>query len=139
MDGRAWRFTTTQPDDGWARPAFDDRGWKTGPAPFGGGKPEGVPVRTPWTTPQIWMRQAFDWSGGTGNGLYVVLTHDEDVTIYLNGVEAASVPGYSTGYVMVPVSDQAARALTSGSNVIAVRCQQTKGGQAIDVGMVGVQ
>jgi len=139
MDGRAWRYTTTQPADGWARPAFDDRGWQTGPAPFGGGKPEGVPIRTAWTTPLIWMRQSFTWAGGRNEGLYVVLAHDEDVTVYLNGVEAASVPGYSTGYVMVPVNEQGARALISGSNVIAVRCQQTKGGQAIDVGMVRVQ
>jgi len=39
----------------------------------------------------------------------------------------------------VPVNEEGARALTSGSNVIAVRCQQTKGGQAIDVGLVRVQ
>jgi len=139
MDGRTWRYVTTPPGDDWMRQAFDDSGWPNSQAPFGGGKPEGVTIRTPWTTPQIWMRQAFDWSGGPSYGLYFVLTHDEDVTIYLNGVEAASVPGYSTGYVMVPVGDQAARALTSGSNVIAVRCQQTKGGQAIDVGIVRVQ
>jgi len=139
MQGRTWRYTTTLPGDTWGQQAFDDSQWQTGPAPFGGGKPEGVPVRTAWTTPQIWMRQSFDWSGGTGSGLYFVLTHDEDVTIAINGVEAATVPGYSTGYVMVPVGEQAARTLRPGSNVIAVRCLQTKGGQAIDVGIVRVQ
>jgi hypothetical protein len=138
MDGRTWRYVTTPPGNDWMRQAFDDSGWPNGQAPFGGGKPEGVPIRTAWTTPLIWMRQSFTWAGGRNEGLYVVLTHDEDVTVYLNGVEAASVPGYSTGYVMVPVNEQGARALISGSNVIAVRCQQTKGGQAIDVGIVRV-
>jgi hypothetical protein len=138
MDGRTWRYVTTPPGADWMRQAFDDSGWPNGQAPFGGGKPEGVPIRTAWTTPLIWMRQSFTWAGGRNEGLYVVLTHDEDVTVYLNGVEAASVPGYSTGYVMVPVNEQGARALISGSNVIAVRCQQTKGGQAIDVGIVRV-
>ena len=138
MDGRTWRYTTTQPGGDWMTQAFDDTRWQSGPAPFGGGDPEGVPIRTAWTTPQIWMRQSFDWAGRRNEGLYFVLTHDEDVSIYLNGVEAASVPGHSTGYVMVPVNEQGARALASGSNVIAVRCQQTKGAQAIDVGIVRV-
>jgi hypothetical protein len=85
------------------------------------------------------MRQAFDWAGGPVDGLYFVLTHDEDATIFINGVEAAAVPKYSTGYVMVPVSAGAARTLKPGRNVIAVHCRQTQGAQAIDVGMVRVQ
>jgi hypothetical protein len=139
LDGRTWRYTTTQPGDDWMRQGFDDRGWQAGQAPFGGGNPGGVPIRAGWTTPQIWMRQSFDWVGGSHEGLYFVLTHDEDVSIFINGVEAASVPGHSTGYVVIPVSEEGARALASGPNVIAVRCQQTKGAQAIDVGMVRVQ
>jgi hypothetical protein len=139
MDGRAWRYTTAQPADDWMRRTFDDRGWQTGQAPFGGGGPEGVPIRTPWTTLQIWMRQSFDLPGGAHDGLYFVLAHDEDVTLYLNGVEAASVQGSSPGYVFVPVNEQGARALTSGSNLVAVQCRQTKGAQAIDVGIVSVR
>jgi hypothetical protein len=139
LDGRAWRYATAEPAASWAAPDFDDSAWQTGTAPFGGGKPEGVPLRTPWTSPGIWMRQAFDWAGGSAEGLYLVLTHDEDATIFINGVEAASLPKHSTGYVMVPVSADAARALKAGRNVVAVQCRQTTGAQAIDVGIVRVQ
>jgi hypothetical protein len=85
------------------------------------------------------MRQAFDWNGGPTDGLYLVLTHDEDAAVFLNGIEAASVERFSTGYVMVPVSAAGAKALRPGRNVVAVRCTQTKGAQTIDVGIVRVQ
>jgi len=139
LEGRSWRYVTDEPAASWRLPEFDDGAWHTGAAPFVGGKPEGVPARTSWTTPQIWMRQSFDWAGGGAEGLYFVLAHDEDATIFINGVEAASVPKYSTGYVMVPVASDAARALKPGRNVIAVHCRQKEGAQAIDVGMVRVR
>jgi hypothetical protein len=96
-------------------------------------------VRTPWTTPQIWMRQGFEWTGAATGGLHVLLAHDDDASVFVNGVEAASVKGHSTGYVIVPVSEEAARALKPGTNVIAVRCAQEKGAQAIDVGILRIQ
>jgi hypothetical protein len=68
-----------------------------------------------------------------------VVIHDEDATVFINGIEAATLPGHSTGYVMVPVSPAGARAVKAGRNTIAVQCRQTKGAQAIDVGMVGVR
>jgi hypothetical protein len=139
LDGRTWRFTTAEPAGSWAAADFDDGTWPSGVAPFGGGKPEGVPLRTPWTSPGIWLRQSFEWVGGSAEGLYFVLAHDEDATVFINGVEAASVPGNSTGYLMVPVAVDAAKALKQGRNVIAVRCRQTKGAQAIDAGIVRVQ
>jgi hypothetical protein len=139
LDGRSWRYTTSEPAASWAAPAFDDGSWQSGVAPFGGGKPEGVPVRTPWTSPGIWLRQSFDWPGGPSDGMYFVLAHDEDATIFINGVEAAIVPKHATGYVMATVSADAAKALKPGRNVIAVQCRQTQGAQAIDVGIVRVQ
>jgi hypothetical protein len=66
------------------------------------------------------------------------MAHDVDAIVTINGVEAATVAGYATGYVMVPVADAAAAALKPGGNVIAVHCTQTRGGQAIDVGIVRI-
>jgi hypothetical protein len=65
--------------------------------------------------------------------------YDLKVALVRNGAvidEAASVPKYSTGYVMVPVAADAARALKQGQNLIAVHCRQKEGAQAIDAGMV---
>lgn len=54
--GHAWRWTTDKPGDGWNRPDFDDRQWKTGKSGFGR---EGTPntiIGTLWTSPDIWLR-----------------------------------------------------------------------------------
>jgi hypothetical protein len=62
--------------------------------------------------------------------------HDEDAQVYLNGVLAASPANYTTSYVYVPISQSARAALRPGqTNVIAVHCHQTTGGQFIDVGI----
>ena len=136
LAGRTWKYTTSAPPEGWSRDPFDASAWQNGVGPFAAGSTEGVPQRTPWTTSDIWLRQTFEWKAGPTDGLYFVLAHDEDATIYVNGVQAALVKGYTTGYVMVPVGAEAIKALTPGSNLIAVTCHQTTGGQAIDVGLV---
>jgi hypothetical protein len=62
--------------------------------------------------------------------------HDEDVAIYINGVQAASAPGYSTTYVYLPMNAQGQSAIISNAtNLIAVSCYQSTGGQFIDVGI----
>ena len=62
--------------------------------------------------------------------------HDEDAEIFINGVLAATVQGYVTEYVEVPMLPAARAALKEGENLVAVHCRQTGGGQSIDVGIV---
>ena len=62
--------------------------------------------------------------------------HDEDAEIYLNGVAAAHLQGYTTGYEVWPLNPSGQAALRSGRNLLAVHCHQTSGGQYIDVGLV---
>jgi hypothetical protein len=64
------------------------------------------------------------------------LHHDEDTEVYLNGVEAARLPRWTSGYVEVPVRAEAARTLRAGRNVMAIHCRQNSGGQYIDAGLV---
>lgn len=63
---------------------------------------------------------------------------DEDGEVFINGVPAATLPGYTTDYVEVPISAAARAALTAGTNLIAVRAKNAGGGQYIDVGLVEV-
>jgi hypothetical protein len=127
-----WRYTFDQPGNDWFSPNFSDANWQTGPAPFGhdaGG------VRTPWATPDIWIRRQFTLPQAIPAKLNLLVKHDEEAQIYLNGVLAASVTGYNDSYAPVPMSVEARAALRPGQNVIAVHVHQTIGGQSIDVGI----
>jgi hypothetical protein len=131
----AWRYMFDEPPDGWAKPGFDDSSWKEGPAGFGAEGTPGSVVRTVWSGKEIWIRREFELPSADGD-LALLLHHDEDVEVYLNGVLAAKEGGYTTAYEEVPISAEARRALRSGKNLVAVHCRQTQGGQYIDVGMV---
>jgi hypothetical protein len=67
--------------------------------------------------------------------LAFLVFHDEDVEIYVNGVLAASAPGYVGDDVTLPMNAAGRAALKRGENLIAVHCHQTVGGQYIDVGI----
>ncbi len=58
--------------------------------------------------------------------------HDEDATVYLNGKLLTNLGGYTTNYEIVefPVS-----ALRQGTNVFAIHCHQSTGGQFLDLGL----
>jgi hypothetical protein len=62
--------------------------------------------------------------------------HDEDCEIYLNGVLAAKMTGWTTDYRSFRMTPESIATLKPGTNTLAVHCQQTGGGQYIDVGLV---
>jgi len=130
-----WRYTTDAPADGWQTAGFDAGAWQTGPGGFGAGSVgEGV-IRTPWTTPDIWLRRTFDWPAGGPKNPLLLIEHDEDAEVTINGVPALTTHGFLGVYDAMPLSAQAAAALKPTGNVLAVHCHQTGGGQYIDVGL----
>ena len=137
-EGVTWRYTTEKPADDWFQLSFNDSSWKTGTGGFGTRETPGAVVRTEWRTPAIWLRREFDFPVGDFKNLQLVAHHDEDITIYINGIRAASASGYTTTYEELPLSAAARAALQPGRNTIAVHCRQTRGGQYIDVGIVDV-
>jgi len=132
-----WRYTTTPPADAWTTSGFDDGGWSTGPGGFGTRNTPGAVVRTPWNTPDIWIRRTFDLPAGLKMvDPQFLVHHDEDAEIYLNGTLALKLGGYSTDYETTPLTAAARALLRPGRNTLAVHCHQTTGGQYIDVGLV---
>jgi len=138
---QAWRYTFTDPALGWTEPSYDDSWWAEGPGGFGTEGTPGARVRTVWDTPEIWLRRTVVLDPGTvrnlaGSRLFLRVHHDEDAQVYLNGTAVASLDGYSAGYLLVPLDEEAASLLHSGENLLAVHVTQTRGGQYIDVGIV---
>ncbi|MDA1264933.1 MAG: DUF1553 domain-containing protein [Planctomycetota bacterium] len=118
-----WLYTEADPGPGWEGEAFDASAWNEGPGGFGPGG------GTEWSTPGIWLRRTFEWDGQNAADLALLVKHDEDVEVFLNGVRALRKGGYQNHYSVEPVSAEARAAVRQGSNVIAVHCRQTTGGQ----------
>jgi hypothetical protein len=137
-NGVTWRYTTEKPGDEWFKVSFDDSSWKTGTGGFGTRMTPGAVVRTVWNTPNIWLRREIELPAGDWKNLQLLAHHDEDVTIYINGVQAATARGFTSSYEELPLNTAGRAALKPGKNVIAVQCKQTQGGQYIDVGFVDV-
>jgi hypothetical protein len=84
---------------------------------------------------RLWYRRRFvvppEWKAGR-----LLLHHDEDVQVYLNGVPAFREGSFLTSYDDVEMTADALASLKRGRNVLAVHCRQTTGGQYVDVGLV---
>lgn len=131
-----WRYTTAQPAEGWQNPGFDDSAWQSGPGGFGVEGTAGAVVKTTWDSPDICLRRSFDLSNMPTGKIYLVIHHDEDAQVYLNGQLITQREKYLTSYITIPVDKEARKALKIGSNILAVHCHQTGGKQYIDAGLV---
>lgn len=137
-DPQSWKYTTNKPADDWTKPDFDDSTWESGEGGFGERSTPGTLVRTDWKTPDIWLRRSFKLEELPRGDAQLRVHHDEGVEVYINGVLAAKVEGFVTAYFELPISDEAKASLKRSENTLAVRCQQTTGGQYVDVGLVDV-
>jgi hypothetical protein len=135
-----WRYTFERPPADWAQPHFDAGNWKQGPGGFGTHGTPGAKIGTTWNTPDIWLRRELSLPVGTDlSRLQLLVYHDEDAEIYLDGILAAKAIGYVTAYQPMDIGQAALKSLRPGAAVVlAVHCHQTGGGQGIDVGLVDV-
>jgi len=135
-----WRYTVASPTNGWFENAFDDSSWTKAPGGFGTRGTPGATVRTDWHSSDIWLRRDFviptNAAPNQARSYVLRLHHDEDVEVYLNGVEAARLPQWTQGYVEVPLTAQALAGLKPGKNFLAIHCHQNGGGQYIDAGLI---
>lgn len=130
-----WSYTTTDPGDGWSDKGYDASAWQQGPGGFGTEGTPGAIVRTQWKSGDIWLRRHFEYDGDASGRLALLLHHDEDVEVDLNGQLLLEAKGYTTGYELRTLDDKLRALLQKGDNVLAVHCHQTGGGQYIDVGI----
>lgn len=130
-----WHYTTQKPDDRWIQPNFDDASWNVGKSGFGTPVPNSQ-LQTEWSSSDIWLRREFELKDVAFSSLHLNIHHDEDTVVYINGIEVANLPGYTSDYEWVELPYQILDILKVGRNVISIHCHQTVGGQYIDVGIV---
>lgn len=134
-----WRYTTDRPQTNWYDSNYDDSAWLEGRSGFGTPATPSVHIGTIWDTSDIWARRTFDLPAKVSEDLKLHVHYDEGAEIYINGVLACKVRGYTTSYVQLPIRPDALSAIKPTGNVLAVHCHQTGGGQYIDVGIATLE
>jgi len=129
-----WRYVTQRPKDNWMKAGFNDQSWKTGPGGFGSRRKalESMKTVTNWDTPDIWIRRNFQLNSLPKQPALRIF-HDEDAEVYLNGTLVRTFEGYAKDYFTVPIDG---KHLKRGTNLIAVHCHQTRGGQFVDAAVI---
>jgi hypothetical protein len=129
-----WRMTLQTPAANWMKTDFNDLSWTSVPGGFG--QVPDAAGSTPWKTPDIWLRREFTLKNTNFKNPRLRIAYDDDADVYINGVLAVHLPGFSNGYVDAPMSLASLATLKEGQNTIAVHCHQNNGAQFIDVGIV---
>lgn len=131
----AWRYVMQKPADGWHTPEFVDRSWRQGFGGFGTVGTPGARIGTVWSTNGIWLRKRLELSSIPPRPA-LLIHHDEDAEVFINGQQVAELKGFLTDYKVVPLEQKAIAALVVGKNLLAVHCSQRSGGQFIDVHLI---
>ena len=126
-----YKYVAEKPADDWMKEGFDDNAWKAGLAPFG----NGGGTRTEWKTADIYFRKTFEYDGVVLKNGAVVIRHNDNTEIHINGQKILGVTG-SKGYYMVMVTEQLKKALKKGANTIAVHSHEGGRGQWIDLAIL---
>ncbi|QEG38339.1 glycoside hydrolase family 2 protein [Roseimaritima ulvae] len=130
-----WRYSFEQPADNWQRADFDDTTWRQGRGGFGTQGTPAARIGTVWKTSDIWLRKSFQLDAVPEHPA-LLIHHDEDAEVYINGQRVLAVSGWSVDYAVVELPEQHHQTLRAGENLLAVHCHQNTGGQYIDVQVV---
>jgi hypothetical protein len=128
------RYTFKQPAAGWEKPGFAAAGsWLEGAAPFTDN--QGVPG-TRWTTKDVWVRRTVRLASPHPTGeLRVLMQHDDDAEVYLNGTLLTKQAGANNSYDFFTIPAAARQSLRAGDNVLALHAANPQGGAYLDAGL----
>ncbi|MEM7313118.1 MAG: glycoside hydrolase family 2, partial [Planctomycetota bacterium] len=111
-----WRYTLRRPDASWRQADYDDADWTKGFGGFGTRDTPNARVGTTWSTNSIWLRKSFDLKALPAKPA-LLMHHDEDAEVYINGKQVAAIKGYKSKYFVLPIENGAA--LRVGENTMA--------------------
>lgn len=127
-------YTFTAPATGWEKPGTAAaQSWQTGPAPFTDNK---TLHGTSWTGGDVWVRRTVSVAEPLPKGkLSLLLWHDDDAEVYLNGVLLTKQESYNGRYEYFDVPEAARAALHKGENTLAMHATSPQGGEYLDAGL----
>lgn len=130
------KYTTSKPADGWQKAGFDDGAWKEGEGAFGTKENETM-AKTQWGEEFIWVRRVADIKDNLkGKNVYLEYTHDDDVTIYINGIKVVDTGNACKKHMQVKLSDEVVASLKPGKNLIAAYCHNRGANGLLDFGLL---
>ncbi len=140
VSGYSAEYTESDPGAGWNQPGSKSSigttgatgtTWKTAAAPFGN---DGA-FKTKWNSNDIWIRRNFVVAQAPRGKLFLKISHDDNVEVFLNGEEIFKTSGWTQKYIYVPLGAKSSL-LKKGNNILSIHCVNTAGGQFIDAGLV---
>jgi hypothetical protein len=107
---------------------------------MGDNSDSGTPIRSQWTTRDIWAVRDFDLAKLPESTVSVRITNSAPVQVWINGVPALDRDSGVRGYQNFVISPEALRSLRIGSNRVALHTRATgprpQGRAVIDVGLI---
>jgi len=137
-----WLVSEVQPaNEAWRQTEFrPGSDWKAVDLPLGVNSDSGTPIRTAWTSRDIWAIRDFDLARLPESAVSIRLTNSAPVQVWINGVAAINRDSGVRGYQNYAISQDALRSLRVGSNRIALHTraigQRPQGRAVIDVGLI---
>lgn len=117
-----WRYAEQQPG-AWFESSYDAARWQQGRGGFGSFSESAFRTFTEWKSPDIWLRKDVRLSS-VPEAPAIYVHHAGPTEIYINGHLILSLNGASDGYVVMPLSGEAAAAVQTGENVLAAHSQR---------------
>ena len=134
-EGWMAKYLNEKPSGNWTERDFDDSKWNEALAAFGK-RHNNYGVRTQWDTDFIWVRREFTLEEDlTAENVYIEYSHDDDVYIYVNGIEVVSITDRCQNNALVKLPEEAVKSLKKGKNVIAAYCWNKIGEAFLDFGL----
>lgn len=147
--GFTWQYTFSEPAANWHQPSFNDSSWSRGRGSFnrGGTQPGDASTNITWPSDRtgLWARSTFVLPDSPQKNLLMFWGRwDDNIRIYINGVEAVSlfdplkphVSMWTGEYRYLGMSEEARNSLVAGTNRIAVHVGDLGGGAHLNLGIV---
>ncbi|VBB48457.1 conserved hypothetical protein [uncultured Paludibacter sp.] len=129
------KYITKSPIGNWKSKDYNDKNWNEGKGAFGL-RSSSSAISTKWENENIWVRREFVLDRDLSNAkVYLEYSHDDDVEIYINGIEVVKINDRCQDNAFLELSKEVTASLVKGKNIIAAYCKNKVGDAYLDFGL----